>query len=188
MPSEGFYNKRIHRLVFFNFPFLLQDEKYVKQNNQCRYWRLAHFLIIEKVIAICVYIFTIIIALEILFASPQVLQWLRYLVWQSIITSIMKLPPFCLFLFTLFHGSSLVKSQLAKNSQEILNDIVNYGLDRTRYLVDVLEKKIYENGLNLQKSDPAHFLGVFNKQTDKSKNLSRYGYATLEASALLTRQ
>lgn len=104
---------------------------------------------------------------------------------------IMKLKQFYILLLplTLFlNGKLFVKSQLAKNSQEILNDIVNYGLDRTRYLVDVLERKIYENGLNLQKSDPAHFLGVFNKQRDRSKNLSRYGYATLEASTLLTRQ
>ena len=76
----------------------------------------------------------------------------------------------------------------AKSSQEILNDIVNYGLDRTRYLVDVLERKIYEEGISLNKKDPAHFVAVFNKQTDKAKELSRYGYATLEASSLLTKQ
>jgi hypothetical protein len=55
-------------------------------------------------------------------------------------------------------------------------------------LFDVVEKRIYENGQNLKKSDPAHFVAVFNKQTAKSKELSKYGYATLEASALLTRQ
>ena len=67
-------------------------------------------------------------------------------------------------------------------------DIVNYGLDRTRYLVDILEKKIYEQGQALSKADPAHFVGVFNKQTTKAKELSKYGYATLEASSLLTKQ
>lgn len=76
----------------------------------------------------------------------------------------------------------------AKTSQEILNDIVNYGLDRTRYLVDVLERKIFEQGLALNKTDPAHFVAVFNKQTPRAKELSRYGYATLEASTLLTKQ
>lgn len=76
----------------------------------------------------------------------------------------------------------------AKSSQEILNDIVRYGLDRTRYLVDVLERKIYDRGVALQKSDPAHFVAVFNKQKDKAKQLAKYGYATLEASTLLTRQ
>jgi len=76
----------------------------------------------------------------------------------------------------------------AKSSQEILNDIVNYGLDRTRYLVDILERKIYDEGQSLSKSDPAHFVAVFNKQTQKAKELSKYGYATLEASSLLTKQ
>ena len=76
----------------------------------------------------------------------------------------------------------------AKSSQQILKDIVNYGLDRTRYLVDVLERKIYEHGVALNKQDPAHFVAVFNKQTSRAKELSRYGYATLEASSLLTKQ
>ena len=67
-------------------------------------------------------------------------------------------------------------------------DIVNYGLDRTRYLVDILERKIYDEGQSLSKSDPAHFVAVFNKQTQKAKELSKYGYATLEASSLLTKQ
>ena len=75
-----------------------------------------------------------------------------------------------------------------KSSHEILNDIVNYGLDKTRYLTDVLERKIYDKGLNLQKTDPAHFVAVFNKQKPKSKELAKYGYATLEASSLLTKQ
>ena len=75
-----------------------------------------------------------------------------------------------------------------KSSHEILNDIVNFGLDRTRYLTDVLERKIYDKGLNLQKTDPAHFVAVFNKQKPKSKELAKYGYATLEASSLLTKQ
>ena len=70
----------------------------------------------------------------------------------------------------------------------ILPDIVNYGLDRTRYLVDILERKIYEEGQALSKADPAHFVAVFNKQTSKAKELSKYGYATLEASSLLTKQ
>ena len=76
----------------------------------------------------------------------------------------------------------------ARTSQEILNDITNYGLDKTRYLIDVLERKIYEQGVTLNKSDPAHFVAVFNKQTEKAKELSKYGYASLEASALLTKQ
>ena len=55
-------------------------------------------------------------------------------------------------------------------------------------MVDILERKLYDEGQSLSKADPAHFVGVFNKQTTKAKELSKYGYATLEASSLLTKQ
>ena len=62
------------------------------------------------------------------------------------------------------------------------------GLEQSRHLHEVKEKEIYDSGITLKKSDPAHFVAVFNKQTPKAKELSRYGYATLEASRLLTKQ
>ena len=61
-------------------------------------------------------------------------------------------------------------------------------LEQSRHLHEVKEKEIYDSGITLKKSDPAHFVAVFNKQTPKAKELSRYGYATLEASRLLTKQ
>ena len=76
----------------------------------------------------------------------------------------------------------------ARTSEELLNDITSYGLERSRYLYEIKEKRIYEKGISLKKSDPAHFVAVFNKQTPRAKELSRYGYATLEASSLLTKQ
>ena len=76
----------------------------------------------------------------------------------------------------------------ARTSEELLNDITSYGLERSRYLYEIKEKRIYEHGIALTKSDPAHFVAVFNKQTPRAKELSRYGYATLEASSLLTKQ
>ena len=76
----------------------------------------------------------------------------------------------------------------ARTSEELLNDITSYGLERSRYLYEIKEKRIYEHGIALKKSDPAHFVAVFNKQTPRAKELSRYGYATLEASSLLTKQ
>ena len=76
----------------------------------------------------------------------------------------------------------------ARTSEELLNDITSYGLEKSRYLYEIKEKRIYDNGISLKKSDPAHFVAVFNKQTARSKELSRYGYATLEASSLLTKQ
>ena len=76
----------------------------------------------------------------------------------------------------------------ARTSEELLNDIVTFGLEKSRHLHEVKEREIYESGITLKKSDPAHFVAVFNKQTPRAKELSRYGYATLEASRLLTRQ
>ena len=76
----------------------------------------------------------------------------------------------------------------ARTSEELLNDITSYGLERSRFLYEIKEKRIYEHGIALTKSDPAHFVAVFNKQTPRAKELSRYGYATLEASSLITKQ
>ena len=76
----------------------------------------------------------------------------------------------------------------ARTSEELLNDITTFGLERSRYLYEIKEKRIYDNGIRLKKTDPAHFVAVFNKQTPRAKELSRYGYATLEASSLLTKQ
>ena len=48
--------------------------------------------------------------------------------------------------------------------------------------------ELYEEGVSLKKSNPAHFVGVFNKQKDRAKELSKFGYASLQASSLLARQ
>jgi len=85
-------------------------------------------------------------------------------------------------------GRAGLNDPTAKTSEEVLNEIVNYGLDQSRYLFDVQEKQIYNKGLVIQKSDPAHFVGAFNKQTQRAKDLSKYGYATLQASSLLSKQ
>ena len=47
---------------------------------------------------------------------------------------------------------------------------------------------LYEHGIKLNKTEPAHFLSVFNKQKKQAKNLSKYAYATLHASSLLSEQ
>ena len=43
-------------------------------------------------------------------------------------------------------------------------------------------------GLTLEKSNPAHYVSVFNKQTKRSKDLAKFAYATLHASSLLSKQ
>ena len=50
------------------------------------------------------------------------------------------------------------------------------------------EKALYDRGIKLSKSAPAHFVSVFNKQKKRAKNLSKYAYATLHASSLLSKQ
>lgn len=42
--------------------------------------------------------------------------------------------------------------------------------------------------LRLRKTNPAHFVAIFNKQKKRAKELSQFAYASLEASSLLTRQ
>ena len=52
----------------------------------------------------------------------------------------------------------------------------------------VQEKSLYDMGIKLDKSQPAHFVAVFNKQKARSKDMSKYAYATLHASSLLSKQ
>jgi hypothetical protein len=66
--------------------------------------------------------------------------------------------------------------------------VVSFGLNQSRYLFEVHEKWLYDNGLAVKKSDPAHFVAAFNRQSQRAKELSKYGYASLQASSLLTKQ
>ena len=59
---------------------------------------------------------------------------------------------------------------------------------RSTHLVEVQERELYEKGITLDKSQPGHFVSVFNKQHKMSKQLSTYAYATLQASSLLSKQ
>ena len=54
--------------------------------------------------------------------------------------------------------------------------------------MEVQERELYEKGITLDKSQPGHFVSVFNKQHKMSKQLSTYAYATLQASSLLSKQ
>ncbi len=76
----------------------------------------------------------------------------------------------------------------AQKAEELLNEIVQYGIDRSEELANVEEKRLYERGVRLRKTDPAHFVGIFNKQKKRGRELTKYAYAALEASSLLARQ
>ncbi|TRY75389.1 hypothetical protein TCAL_06346 [Tigriopus californicus] len=76
----------------------------------------------------------------------------------------------------------------SKQAAQILNDIVSFGIDQSDRLENVREKQLFEQGVTLKKSNPAHFVGIFNKQKPKARELSSIGYASLQASSLLARQ
>ena len=46
-------------------------------------------------------------------------------------------------------GDADVPENSGKTSEEILNEIVNYGLDRSKYLFEVQEKRIYDEARTL---------------------------------------
>ena len=55
--------------------------------------------------------------------------------------------------------------------RELLENVIEVGLNRSRYLVEVKEKELFEKGIILDKSQPGHFVSVFNKQQKKSQNV-----------------
>ncbi|XP_023335820.1 chorion peroxidase [Eurytemora carolleeae] len=83
--------------------------------------------------------------------------------------------------YDLDHDAQLKHAQL-------LEKVIRFGLNQSEYLITVQEKALYDKGIVLNKSEPAHFVSVFNKQKKRSKNLSKYAYATLHASSLLSQQ
>ena len=79
-------------------------------------------------------------------------------------------------------------SDSAKRATALLNRIVDYGLEQSKFLKDVQERELFDEGLKLDKTNPAHFVGVFNKEKPRARELSEFAYASLEASSLLARQ
>ena len=72
--------------------------------------------------------------------------------------------------------------------RQLLENVIEFGLNRSSHLVHVQEKELYDRGMVLNKSQPGHFVSVFNKQDKKSKRMSTFAYATLQASSLLSKQ
>ncbi len=76
----------------------------------------------------------------------------------------------------------------AEKAEALLNEIVRYGIDRSEELSEVEERELYDRGVRLTKANPAHFVGIFNKQKERGRELAKYAYAALEASSLLAKQ
>ena len=73
-------------------------------------------------------------------------------------------------------------------AQAILDEILTHSVNESNYLLDVREKDLFDAGVHLTKQDPAHFHGVLTKQLPKSKELSRFGFASQKASSMLAKQ
>jgi hypothetical protein len=85
-------------------------------------------------------------------------------------------------------SSSSSAEKDSEQAEQLLREIVRFGIDESDYLTNVKERHLYEEGVALKKTDPAHFVAVFNKQKKPSKEISKYAYASLHASSLLARQ
>ena len=86
------------------------------------------------------------------------------------------------------HLGPHVRFSPEQKHRELLENVIEFGLNRSSHLVTVQEKELYDKGITLDKSQPGHFVSVFNKQQKKSKMLSQFAYATLQASRLLSKQ
>ncbi|KAK9883783.1 hypothetical protein WA026_001978 [Henosepilachna vigintioctopunctata] len=72
--------------------------------------------------------------------------------------------------------------------QREIDDAADLGLSTMRELLDVKEPMWYRMGLFLDKDDPASRVANFGKPNRKALGLSRYAYATLEASKAVYRR
>ncbi|XP_040568625.2 LOW QUALITY PROTEIN: salivary peroxidase/catechol oxidase [Lepeophtheirus salmonis] len=96
----------------------------------------------------------------------------------------------CLILLAM--ASKSTKSQSSSSdqisTQDLLNLITNFGLNRSRQLIENEELRLFNNNVVLEKNNPAHYVAVFNKQKKRSKEMSEFGYASIQASALMAKQ
>ncbi|RZC43164.1 chorion peroxidase-like, partial [Asbolus verrucosus] len=73
-----------------------------------------------------------------------------------------------------------------KKSDEVhkreLDDAIEYGLKAMQELLEVKEPHLYKMGLYLDENDPASHVAAFGAPTKKAIELSKIGYASIEAS------
>ncbi len=74
------------------------------------------------------------------------------------------------------------------SAEAVLNEIVREGLRHSEKLLDVRERELFDAGMFLTKRDPAYFHSVFSRQLPEAKELSRFGFATQKATAMLAKQ
>ncbi|EFN87248.1 Peroxidasin-like protein [Harpegnathos saltator] len=63
-------------------------------------------------------------------------------------------------------------------------EAANFGLRAMHNLYYVQEPKLYSMGLYLKRDEPARYVAAFNDQSEEARNLARFGYATLQGTAM----
>ncbi|CAL4065298.1 unnamed protein product, partial [Meganyctiphanes norvegica] len=76
----------------------------------------------------------------------------------------------------------------ARSGAMILDTVTKYGQNESDFLFNVKEPRIYKKGYSLSHGHPGLFLAAFNKQKSKTKDLARFGYASLKATEKLSKQ
>ena len=107
---------------------------------------------------------------------------------QIILVSLIISTCLCLDLTERLHLAPNVRFNPQQKHRELLENVIEFGLNRSNHLVEVQEKDLFDKGITLTKAQPGHFVSVFNKQRKKAKMLSQFAYATLQASSLLSKQ
>ncbi|XP_032664992.1 uncharacterized protein LOC116841308 isoform X2 [Odontomachus brunneus] len=68
--------------------------------------------------------------------------------------------------------------------EDDLMEAANFGLQAMHNLYYVQEPKLYSMGLYLKRDEPARYVAAFNDQSEEARNLARFGYATLQGTAM----
>ncbi|XP_020294336.1 uncharacterized protein LOC109859976 isoform X2 [Pseudomyrmex gracilis] len=71
-----------------------------------------------------------------------------------------------------------------EHKEDYLMEAANYGLQAMHNLYYIQEPKLYSMGLYLESDNPARYVAAFNEQSEEAKALARFGYATLQGTAM----
>jgi len=121
-------------------------------------------------------------------APSVVMKWLA---WASVVvtTAALVAPAACDDATVVDADTPASQDSTTEERAELLlRDIVKRGIDASEELSEVEEKKLYERGVRLNKANPGYFVGIFNRQKERGREISKFAYASLEASNLLAQQ
>ncbi|KAL7637821.1 UNVERIFIED_CONTAM: hypothetical protein RMT77_011433 [Armadillidium vulgare] len=79
-------------------------------------------------------------------------------------------------------------SEGGETGRRILSEVTLYGLNQTKFMKEIQEPQFFKKGLKLPSGHPGLYLAAFNKQKQRTKDLAKFGYASLWASEMLSKQ